>query len=80
MGKRDQNIDDFFTSLLSESQSYKKIMEVYAKGGYTAFYRTKEEFRKAVLAFFKDIGKYKTSLETLLTMNFHIFEKMCNFG
>jgi len=38
----------------------------------TEFYRTKELFREAIRNFFKDIGKYRTELETLLTLNFRL--------
>ena len=38
----------------------------------TEFYRTKELFREAICNFFKDIGKYKAELETLLTLNFRL--------
>lgn len=35
----------------------------------TGFYRTKEEFRRAVKRFFKNIAEFKEELETLLTLN-----------
>jgi transposase len=38
----------------------------------TEFYRTKELFREAIKKFFIDIGKYKSELETLLTLNFRL--------
>jgi len=38
----------------------------------TEFYRTKELFRDAIRNFFKDIGKYRAELETLLTLNFRL--------
>jgi transposase len=38
----------------------------------TGFFRTKGEFRKAVLNFFDNIGKYKEELESLLTLNFRL--------
>jgi transposase len=38
----------------------------------TEFYRTKELFREAICIFFKDIGKYKAELETLLSLNFRL--------
>lgn len=36
------------------------------------FYGTKEEFREGVGRFFKDIVQYRTELERLLTLNFHV--------
>ena len=36
------------------------------------YYTTKEKFREAILNFFKNIGNYRTELESLLTLNFHI--------
>lgn len=36
----------------------------------TRFYRTKEEFRRAVMNFFEHIADYKEELESLLTLNF----------
>ena len=36
------------------------------------FYRTKELFREAIKKFFKNITKYKSELETLLTLNFRL--------
>ena len=38
----------------------------------TGFYRTKEEFRRAIAAFFANIEKYKEELESLLTLNFRL--------
>ena len=38
----------------------------------TEFYRTKELFRKAINDFFANIAKYKSELETLLTLNFRL--------
>ena len=38
----------------------------------TEFYRTKELFRQAIAKFFKNIAKYKSELETLLTLNFRL--------
>ena len=38
----------------------------------TEFYRTKELFREAINKFFKNIAKYKSELETLLTLNFRL--------
>lgn len=38
----------------------------------TGFYRTKEEFRRAIAAFFANIKKYKEELESLLTFNFRL--------
>jgi transposase len=38
----------------------------------THFYRTKVEFKDAILKFFSNIGLYKDELVTLLTLNFHI--------
>jgi transposase len=36
------------------------------------FYPTKEMFRESVMGFFKELKKYKSELESLLTLNFHI--------
>jgi transposase len=36
------------------------------------FYEHYAEFREAVLDFFKNIGQYKSALESLLTLNFRI--------
>jgi len=38
----------------------------------TRFYRTKEKFREAIMQFFEDIEKYKSELESLLTLNFRV--------
>ena len=38
----------------------------------TGFYRTKEEFRRAVMNFFEHIADYKEELESLLTPNFRL--------
>lgn len=38
----------------------------------TCFYRTKEEFRQAILTFFKNIEQYEHKLASLLTLNFHV--------
>ena len=38
----------------------------------TRFYRTKEEFRRAVMNFFEHIADYKEELESLLTLNFRL--------
>lgn len=38
----------------------------------TKFYRKKEEFRKAILQFFKDIDQFHTELASLLTLNFRL--------
>jgi transposase len=38
----------------------------------TKFYRTKELFRQAIDNFFKNIGQYRSELETLLTLNFRL--------
>ena len=38
----------------------------------TGFYRTKEEFRRAVKRFFENIADFKEELETLLTLNFRL--------
>lgn len=38
----------------------------------THFFRTKHEFRDAILNFFNNIPKYKDELVTLLTLNFHV--------
>ena len=36
------------------------------------FFPTFDEFKERVLEFFKDIGKYKKQLSSLLTLNFHV--------
>ncbi len=38
----------------------------------TGFYRTKEEFRKAIRNFFQNIGVFKQELESLLTLKFRL--------
>ena len=38
----------------------------------TRFYRTKDEFRRAVMNFFEHIADYKEELESLLTLNFRL--------
>lgn len=38
----------------------------------THYYPTKGEFRTAVMNFFGDIRQYRTELESLLTLNFHV--------
>ena len=38
----------------------------------TRFYRTKEEFRRAVMNFFEHIADYKEELKPLLTLNFRL--------
>ena len=38
----------------------------------TGFYRTKEEFRKAIRRFFDKIADFREELESLLTLNFHL--------
>ncbi len=40
----------------------------------TVFYPTKELFRESVMGFFKELKKYKSELESLLTLNFHVAE------
>lgn len=40
----------------------------------TQFYRTKQEFKDAVLTFFEEIDTYSQELVTLLTLNFHLFK------
>lgn len=44
----------------------------------TNFYRTKEEFRQAILKFFQNIGQYKDELSSLMTLNFHVFSSQSN--
>jgi transposase len=44
----------------------------------TKFYRTKEEFRQAILKFFKNISQYKDELSSLMTLNFHVFYSKSN--
>ena len=38
----------------------------------TGFYRTKEEFRKAIKRFFDNIANFREELESLLTLNFRL--------
>ena len=38
----------------------------------TGFYRTKEEFRRAVMNFFEHIAHYKEELNPLLNLNFRL--------
>lgn len=38
----------------------------------TGFYRTKEEFRKAIKHFFNNIANFREELESLLTLNFRL--------
>ena len=38
----------------------------------TGFFRTKEEFRRAIATFFANIGKYQEELGSLLTLNFRL--------
>ena len=40
----------------------------------TNFYRTKQEFVTAITQFFENISQYRTELESLLTLNFHVFK------
>lgn len=44
----------------------------------TKFYRIKEEFRQAILKFFKNINQYKDELSSLMTLNFHVFYSQSN--
>lgn len=46
----------------------------YKKTLYNKYYETYEEFKDKCLCFFKDIGKYKGELRTLLTDNFQLFQ------
>jgi len=43
------------------------------------FYRTKEEFRAAILSFFENIAQYQNELNTLLTLNFRVLNSQFNF-
>ena len=45
----------------------------------TGFYRTKEEFRRAVTNFFEHIADYKEELESLLTPNFRLVNSKNHF-
>jgi len=45
----------------------------------THFYRTFEEFRQKILAFFEHIEQYKQELETLISWNFHIPKTQTTF-
>ena len=38
----------------------------------TKFYRTRHEFRDAMLKFFNNIASYRQELESLLTLNFRV--------
>lgn len=40
------------------------------------FFRTKEEFKKAIMYFFDHIKDYKGKLENLMTLNFHISQSV----
>ncbi|NJK83667.1 MAG: IS630 family transposase [Saprospiraceae bacterium] len=42
------------------------------------FYRTKEEFRTAILSFFKNIDQFEQELETLMTLNFRTIHSQFN--
>lgn len=44
----------------------------------TSFYRKKEEFRQAILAFFENIKDYKDELSSLMTLNFHVRKLQSN--
>ena len=44
----------------------------------TQFYRTKEEFRQAIVKFFTNIKQYKDELSSLMTLNFHVFYSQSN--
>lgn len=46
----------------------------------TQFYRTKHEFKSAILNFFNNIETYSEELVTLLTLNFHIFKPQTTFS
>ena len=46
----------------------------------TQFYRTKQEFRTAIMDFFNNIETYNDELVTLLTLNFHIFKPLTSFS
>ena len=46
----------------------------------TSFYRTKEEFRQAILNFFKNIKQHKSELESLLTLKFHLINSQSFLG
>lgn len=43
----------------------------------TGFYRTKEEFRRAIRRFFDSIGLFREELESLLTLNFRLVNSQC---
>lgn len=43
------------------------------------FYRTKEEFRAGILAFFENIAQYQDELNRLLTLNFRVINSQFNF-
>jgi transposase len=45
----------------------------------THFYRTFEEFRQKILAFFEHIEQYKQEVETLISWNFHIPKTQTTF-
>ena len=40
----------------------------------TGFYRTEEEFRRAVMNLFEHISDYKERLESILTLNFRLVD------
>jgi len=43
------------------------------------FYKTKDEFRAKILAFFENIAQYEDELKALLTLNFHVINSQFNF-
>ena len=42
------------------------------------FYRTKEEFRSAILSFFENIDQFEKELKSLMTLNFRVIESQFN--
>ncbi len=44
----------------------------------TTFYRTKGQFRQAVLGFFRRLDAFGHELASLLTLNFHLLDSQPN--
>lgn len=42
------------------------------------FYRTKEEFRSAILSFFQNIGQFEKELKSLMTLKFRVIDSQFN--
>lgn len=60
MAQGDKDTTDIPVPILPKSQSDRAVVKVFAQEVInTGFYRTKEEFRKAIRNFFDNIGKFK---------------------